>query len=217
MSFTGQHLVDLARETLNDAIKTRYTDVSLILFANAGLGALCLLRPDLFVVTAALATVTATAEQDIATADAAAIKLYWVYRVVGGNVIQPVDLDALNSFSPGWMVADVDDPVEWARHPEDPKQESGTKYYLNPPPKAGVQVLAKYVKAPLRTVITLAAVVPVPDAYMDPLAHYILFRAESKDDEHVIEQRATQAMQFFLQSIGKARDAKVFMNDGKPQ
>lgn len=214
MSFTGQNCVDLARETLNDAAKTRYTDASLLLFLNAGLGVLALLRPDLFVIVAALATSTGSAEQDLTASDARALRLYEILRISGGNVIEKCDKDALDRFYPGWMIADAGNPENWMVSPEDPRQESGTKYFLSPPPSSALQVVAKYVQAPVA--LALADIAQVPDAYKDPLAHYIVFRAESKDDEHVVDQRAAQAMTVFLQSVGLAKEAKVVMNDGKP-
>lgn len=214
MSFTGQNLIDLSRETLNDTAKARYTDAALLLFANAALGTLCMLRPDLFVIVATLDTVASSAEQDIKTQDARAIRLYWVYRIAGGNVIEKCDMDALNRFYPGWMTSDASEPENWMVNPEDPKQDSGTKYFLSPPPTSAIDVVVKYVQAP--AAIALGDAVPVPDPYKDALAHYVVGRAESKDDEHVIEQRATQAMQMFLSSIGMAKEAKTVVNDGRP-
>lgn len=215
MSFTGQQLLDLSRETLNDTAKARYTDASLLLFANAALGTLALLRQDLFVQTISLTTTPASAEQDAASANADIINLYWVYRVNNGDAIQKCDMDPLSRFSPGWMTADAGTPENWMKHPEDAKQDKSTKYLLSPPPQAGVEVIAKVALAPTRTAVALGSAVPVPDPYMDALAHYIVFRAESKDDEHVVEQRATQAMTVFLQSINLAKEAKPVMNDGR--
>lgn len=215
MAFTGQNLIDLARETLNDSAKARYTDPSLLLFANAALGTLALLRPDLFIVVASVATVADTPEQDIATADARAIKLYHVYRVVDGDALDECDADAMSRFYPGWMTADSETPENWMRHPEDPKQDSGTKYMLSPPPPSGTLVVCKYAQAPAQ--FAVGDTVPVTDPYRDVLAHYIVFRAESKDDEHVVEQRAQAAMMMFLQTVGLAKESKIVMNDGMPK
>lgn len=216
MAFTGQQLVDLARETLNDSAKTRYTDAVLLSFANAALGSLCLLRPDIFVIVGlTVATVASTAEQDLKAHDPRAMRLLWIYRITNGNVVEKCDMDALNRFFPGWMVQSSGDPENWMTHPEDAKQDLGTKYYLSPPPLSGKTLVVKYVQAP--AAIALGDNVPAPDPYKDPLAHYIVFRAESKDDEHVIDQRAAQAMSLFMQATGLSKEAKVFMNDGKPQ
>lgn len=215
MSYTLQNVADLARETLNDSAKARYTDAALTKFGNAALGALCLLRPDLFETVAKLATVAGKAQQDIATADPLAIRLYDVMYVDAGDVLTRVDKHALDRFFPGWMTADADTPTDWMVSPEDPKQEAGTQYFLSPPPATGVQVWCKYVKSPAQ--LALADTVPVPEPYKGVLAHYIVFRAESKDDENVVEQRAAQAMLLFMQQIGMAKEAKVFMDNGRPQ
>lgn len=215
MAFTGQNLIDLARETLNDSAKARYTDPALLKFGNAAIGALALLRPDLFEVIKKVATVAATADQDIASVLPNAMRLYDILRIDGGDVVEECDKDVLTRFYPGWMVADAGNPENWMRHPEDPKQESGTKYYLSPPPATGVQLWVKATECPAN--ILVSDPVPVPNAYIDCLAHYIIFRAESKDDENVVDQRAAQAMLLFMQQTGMAKDAKVFMNDGRPK
>lgn len=46
---TLQNVVDLAREDLNDAAKTRYADSVLLKHANDGLDAMLMGRPDLFI------------------------------------------------------------------------------------------------------------------------------------------------------------------------
>lgn len=49
MAFTYQAVVDLARIPLNDVDKDRYSDATLLAFANHGVLALVKRRPDLFV------------------------------------------------------------------------------------------------------------------------------------------------------------------------
>lgn len=49
MAFTYQGVVDLAREPLNDVAKDRYSDTTLLAFANHGMLLLVKRRPDKFV------------------------------------------------------------------------------------------------------------------------------------------------------------------------
>ena len=49
MAFTYQSVVDLARIPLNDVDKTRYSDATLLSFANHGMLAILKRRPDLFI------------------------------------------------------------------------------------------------------------------------------------------------------------------------
>lgn len=49
MAFTYQSVIDLARIPLNDADKARYTDATLLGYANHGMLQLVKRRPDLFV------------------------------------------------------------------------------------------------------------------------------------------------------------------------
>ncbi|MGH8684134.1 MAG: hypothetical protein ACREUM_02155 [Nitrosospira sp.] len=49
MAFTYQSVIDLSRIPLNDLDKTRYSDTTLLSFANQGVLQLLKRRPDLFV------------------------------------------------------------------------------------------------------------------------------------------------------------------------
>lgn len=49
MAFTYQSVVDLARIPLNDADKVRYSDATLLSFANHGMLTIAKRRPDLFI------------------------------------------------------------------------------------------------------------------------------------------------------------------------
>lgn len=49
MTFTYQSVVDLARIPLNDADKARYSDATLLSFANQGMTQIAKRRPDLFI------------------------------------------------------------------------------------------------------------------------------------------------------------------------
>jgi len=49
MAFTYQSVVDLARMPLNDDDKVRYTDATLLIYANHGILQILKRRPDLFI------------------------------------------------------------------------------------------------------------------------------------------------------------------------
>ena len=49
MAFTYQSIVDLARMPLNDDDKVRYTDATLLIYANHGILQILKRRPDLFI------------------------------------------------------------------------------------------------------------------------------------------------------------------------
>lgn len=57
-AYTIQQVLDLARESLNDDDKVRYTDAALLKYANDGLDEMCLLRPDLFIGSFSAAALT---------------------------------------------------------------------------------------------------------------------------------------------------------------
>lgn len=219
MSFTAQNVIDDARPTLNDSAKARHTDADGLRYVREGLHALALIRPDLFIVHGEIATTANTVDQDLATAKPNVTKLIAIHSVKntrGGAHIEECDYRAL-AFTPTWrQAAAVAEPYNWARHPQDdPKQGSGTKYFLYPRPKADVVIIAEYVEAV--TISALSTAIDLSDAYRAPLIHYYIFRAESMEDEYVVTQRAMQSMQVFMQGLGLAKENKIVIREGRPQ
>jgi hypothetical protein len=213
MDFTGQQCVDLARVSLNDAAKVRYTDSELLVYLNAGLGTFALVRPDLFAqYEPALATVANQVQQDVTDADALAI--IDVYGVSGGNAITECDLETLSRSTPGWMMEAAGVPVHWMRAPGDSAKRDATKYMLYPRPKTEITLMAQVVYAP--DDITLNKNVPVPSGYEDALAQYVVYKAESKDDEHVLSGRAQMALGFCEKVLGVSLQSKVVVKEGRP-
>ena len=47
----------------------------------------------------------------------------------------------------------------------------------------------------------LTDVFPMPGEYLQAIADYVVFRAETKDDEHVISERVTVFMNSFTQGL----------------
>lgn len=213
MSFTAQTCIDKARIPLNDSAKARYPDLELLKHLNSGLGTFALVRPDLFAVhEPALATVPNQAAQDVANVDALAI--LDVYAVNGGDAVTECDLETLSRSVPGWMRAPAANPIHWMRHPSDPTKRDGSKYYLYPPPKVGVTLIAQVVYSP--SDVPLLGDVPLPQAYLDALANFIVYCAETKDDEHVLTARAQQALGFTEKVLGVSLQSKVVVKEGRP-
>jgi hypothetical protein len=217
MSFTAQQVIDAGRPLLNDAAKTRHTDADGLTWIQAGLRALCLLRPDLFHVRGLITTTPDVVAQDLATFNPDALKLIDIFATEAGDIVDECDLDTLDLFSRGWRQAkSVSVPYNWARNLQDaPEQADATTYYLSPPPKSGVKLSAEYV-APL-TITALGDSIALPDPYFEPLRHYYVFCAESIEDEYVVTQRAQQSMQIFMQGLGLAKQNKVIVTGGKPE
>lgn len=51
------------------------------------------------------------------------------------------------------------------------------------------------------TDLAVGGAFPLPDEYLQAIADYVVFRAETKDDEHVISERVTVFMNSFTQGL----------------
>lgn len=212
MAFTAQQTIDLARDTLQDAAKTRMPDAEGLRYLNAGLQVFAVVRPDLFVVQGEITPTVGSAEQVIADADILAVQD--IIAVKGANAVTICSLDLLNRSVPGWRREKAANPIHWMPWPEDASKRDARKYLLYPPPKTGVVLIASTVKAPAD--LLLANDVPLPIAYKDVLAHYIVYRSESKDDEHVLSARAATSLAFVERVLGVSLQSKVTVKEGKP-
>lgn len=213
MSFSAQACLDLARTSLNDSAKVRYPDPELLSHLNAGLGTFALVRPDLFAVQEpALATTAGQAAQDVASIDA--ICVLDIYAVTGGDAVTECDLETLSRTLPGWMRAAPGKPIHWMRHPGDPSKRDASKYFLYPPPLSGVTLIAQVAYSP--DDVALGGTVPLPGAYLAALAAYVVYCAESKDDEHVLSARAQQSLGFAEKVLGVSLQSKVVVKEGRP-
>jgi hypothetical protein len=212
MAFTMQDVCDLARTWLNDDSKTRHTDLKLEMWGNSCIQAMSLLAPHLF---ASVGTVTPTpgqCVQDLRTANDKALVLYNVLTNVAGEAVYECDFYQMVSFTPAAMTQATGVPVNWAREPSDQDKQSGTRYYLFPPPANGTSLLVESASTP--DYIVLASNVPVSQAYRPAIANYIVYCAESVDDEHVTTQRAVQSLQAFMTLIGAGVQTKQVAPEG---
>jgi len=213
MPFTAQSAIDLARLDLNDAAKVRYPDADLLRALNAFLDSVSLVRPDLFTIQhAALPTTPDTVQQDVIDQDALAI--YDVYAVTGGAAITECDHETLSRAVPGWASEPSGTPYHWMRHPSDPAKRDATKYLLYPRPLTGITLVAQAAYAPVDLLI--GGTVPLPNSYIDVAAHYIVYKAESRDDEHVLSGRASVALGFVERALGVSLQSKVVIKEGRP-
>lgn len=181
-----------ARGLLNDPSSVRYTAADLLVYANDALDQLARLVPQLFYTDGTLTCVNGTATQTLSFNTALA--LIDVRRVQGGNVVSEVDRAALDSFNPAWRSTTPAAAVHWMRIPGEPLK------FLIYPPAATSQVLeVTYVKVPEEHIVS--ADTGLPTALSDAIADYIVYRAESRDDEHVLSARAVQFLASFQSKV----------------
>lgn len=189
-------IISTARVTLNDtdAVAPRQDDTELLRYVNEGIKEIATYKPELFSTIGDMACSAGLCEQSITFLDAAT--LIEVMCIHGGAAVTPFDRAAMDLFRPGWR-NDAQGPAEnWAPIEGDP-----LNFLIYPPAPPGQVLDVRYVRNP--SVYALEDVISdLPDTYVPALVDYVIYRAESKDDEHVLSQRAQSHYTAFLAKIG---------------
>ena len=192
---TPQNVIDSARILVNDnhaTIANRYSDATLLVLLNQLVKRVVLLRPDLFITHG---TITPTASQVEQTLPATTIRLLEIHRVTSGEAIQETYKDTLDQSVPDWTTVTAGTPVNWMRHPRNPR-----RYFLYPAPSASITLVGEYISAPADYAI--GATIDLPDAYLGALVDGLVFLIESIDTETVGSGRAMFYYNSFLEGFG---------------
>jgi hypothetical protein len=200
---TYQQLIDRARLTLNDAAKDRYTDAEMFAYALDGLREVAAFRPDLFAVAQSMSLV-AGVEQNIPSGTWFLIS---IERDASGNEIYRADYDAWRKYSSDWRTHTAGPTEFWMSFPQSKLHQPVTKFYVYPPAVANAQVYAVLAQCDL-TSQTIGGTVPLADPYHPALIAYMIFRAETKDDQHVVTARAQAFNEKFATLLGVALKAE---------
>lgn len=201
---TFQALFDTLRTTLNDDQKARYHDTELLQYGLDGLRETCLARPDLFTVTGTI-TCVAGVEQAIRPTG-------WfvtdVFGVAGGDAITEGDFDAMRAYNPGWRRATAGTAVMWMRFPQDDARQPNNKFYVFPPALNGQLLDAAWTEV-FTAGLDLNSAIALPEQYHPALQSYVIFRAESKDDEFVNNNRAGLFWANFRAALGVGQASEM--------
>lgn len=186
-----------ARGIMQDTDSTgyRYSDADLLQYANDALDVLVKLTPHLFYTDGDVACIKDSAMQAVSYDDAA--RLVEVRRIKGGNAVLPCDRATLDAYSPGWQSAASGAAVNWMPVADDPM-----RFLISPPAPAGQILEVLYVRVPPE--YTSGQDTGLPTTMSDPIADYVAARAEQRDAEHVLSERAAQLMTSF---VAKAKGA----------
>lgn len=183
--------VTIARTILNDPDAVRYSSADLLQYANDALDQIAGLVPALFVTDG---THTCTAGADQTLTHNTAISLFNVNRVQGGNVVNRADFSTLDQFDPTWRSAASGPAKNWA-----PKNLNPLRFLVYPPAAAGQVLEISYVKVPAEYLLTDDT--GLPANLSDAISDYVVYRAETRDEEHVNTNRATQFMETFVKKV----------------
>lgn len=183
-----------------DATAYRVSDADLIRFYNFALFEIALRRPDLFSTFGDIPLTAGQAEQAL---PAGALRLMEIFRVKNGRVVKECSQDDLDSFDVNWQSAANAVTVNWVRHPRDPVQ-----FFVSPPPSGGTTLRGQWAQAPAYTTDTTTNL-PIADAYAPVVCDYMIWRAESRDDEFVSAPRAVLFLEAFNASLGVSAKTKA--------
>lgn len=192
---TPNTIIAQARTILSDTDTDlqRYSPDDLLGYVNDGLKEMVTIRPELFSTIGDYTCVAGQCEQSLRIEDAAT--LIEVLCIHGSTALTPFDLPVMDAFNPGWRADTAGAAQQWARFSNDP-----LRFYVYPKAPTGQVLDVRYIRLPAiygaDEVIT-----EVPEIYAPALADYVIYRAESRDDEHVNSNRAAQFFQSFVAKV----------------
>lgn len=182
-----------ARGILNDPSAVRYSDADLLSYANDALDHLVTLMPTLFYSTGDLPCAAGETLQQVPTYEAKS--LLSVRRIKGGGAVRKADKDVLEAYDPDWHLAAAGPAKHWMPVDDDP-----LRFYIYPKAPAGQVLELSYVRVPGEFAATDDT--ELPTSLSDAIADYIVSRAESRNDESVLTERAQT---FFTSFVSKVR------------
>jgi len=192
---TPQDIIKQARFITNDAGTSaaiyRQDDPELLTYVNEGLKEAAIIRPELFSTVGDMTCTAGQCEQAITFLDA--IQLLDVLCIHGGTALTPFDRATMDQFRPGWRTDPAGPAQNWAPLNGDPLQ-----FFIYPRAPVGQVLDVRYVRNP--GVYALGDTISdLPASYLPALVWAVVYLAESKDDEHVLSQRAIMARQRFVE------------------
>lgn len=202
MSFTPQGIISSARFIINDfggPDVVRDSDEQLLAYVNEGLKEMAVLMPQMFSTIGDMTCEEGKAIQSITFDDA--IGLLDVISIHDGPAITPMDRRVFDLFMPAWRQATQGQAKHWAKIDDDP-----LSFVIYPPAPAAQVIDVRYTRNPL-TYALADTIGDVPSSMEPALVDYVVYRSQSKDDEHVLAARAASFYRSFKLKIGVIENA----------
>lgn len=205
---TAQEIIDDAEELLQDTSNDRWDETEHLQALNNGTKAICLFKPDAYIVSASVVLVAGPTQ----TLPDEGYQLQDITHNMGvspgttpGKAIRLLTRRVLDAMNPNWRTATASAVVDYYMYDERVPLE----FQVSPPqPVSGLgYVWMSSCKAPSE--IAIGAVILVPDIYRSALLDYVLYCAYRKDaDEPGNAQRAIAHYQAFLNALGERRNVE---------
>lgn len=201
MAKTMQNAMDDARGVLQDrdATNFRWSEADLLAYGNQAVAEIALRRPDLF---ATFGDIPLTAGETYQVAPAGALRLMDIIRVKGGRVVKECSQDDLDQFNVNWYSDTAAPTKNWMRHPRSP-----VAFYVYPQAPVSTTLIGMWSATPVA--MAASDTFSFSDAYFPLVCHYIVWKAESRDDEAVQSARATLFLAAFNGGLGISAKTKA--------
>jgi hypothetical protein len=195
---TPQEIITEARFVLSDTDPHgsgfRQEDEELLIYVNDAIQECVVVRPQLFSAVGDMVCVAGQCEQGITFTDAAL--LLQVLCIHQGTALTVFDIPTMNMYNPNWRTDTAGPARQWAKFADDP-----LKFFIYPKAPATPQTLdVRYVRNPATYTIN-QSIVELPNVFKTTLVDYVVYRASSKDDEHIGDGRAAAFYQAFLAKL----------------
>lgn len=185
----------MLQDTNTNTALQRYSDATLLGFANQTLKRIAIIRPDLF---SYIGEIPTTAGQVLQTMPSDSIRVMEIFQVKDGESVRETNRETLDQTYPSWQNDTPGPAVNWMRHVRNPN-----RFFIYPKAPVGQVLIAEYAQAP-RDYTGDEEVDLLPDAYFPVVLDGTIFLAESIDNEHVNSNRAQLFQQSFVQSLATA-------------
>ena len=201
MAFTANDYILDAAELYADTAYDRITAATWIKYLNASIRTLILVRPDAGAVTESVLLVAGIKQ----TLPTAALKLLDITRNMGadgttaGQIITPSDRKHIDYSNLLWPAATGDTTVENFSYDNNIPRI----YYVTPPVASSPDVYVEMSTSQLPTTITATGDDDgIDDIFFEPIVQYMLYKAQSGDDEGVESQKAQTHFENFFNLLG---------------
>lgn len=185
-----------ARGVLLDTDQTgyRYSDADLLRYANDSLDEIMALVPYYFHSDGEIECTPNQCLQELPWDKAAG--LVDIISLKNGPAITRVERLSLDRYRPAWMQDPAGPAVNWM-----PIDGSPMKFLLYPKAPEGQIIKAIYVR--VSDEYLAGDDTGLPPSLEPAITDYVVYRAESRDDEHVVSQRAAMFLASFVARFKK--------------
>lgn len=192
---TPADCIRTARTIYNDKDSDlyRFEDSDLLPHVNEAIAEISALKPALFTTIGDMICTPGEVEQSVAQLDAQLIiKPLCIH---GGAALTPFDLATMDAFNPNWRNDAAGPAKQWSRLENDP-----LRFLIYPKAPASQTLDVQYIRNPLVLALT-DPITEIPAGFIPAIASYVIWKAESTDDEHSVSGRAAAAYQHFLSVV----------------